>query len=786
MLKKRISAALCVVFIIALAAYSRTNGAFDDPAVFAGAREAAAPPLGDDLPVSRALTAKMLALAFADINEINNMPSVISFTDTPPDKWYYKFINAAVSLKILSGYGDEFRPEKPLSLAEAQSILEKIGSRADFLVDGGNGDKAVSYALWLEAYKNFLKEKGDANILEKRLVVLAGKAQNPELPSFFAVTDKGGVMFSGFVTDPYIDREISVLMKNDEVAAVCAVTSDEPSLKNCYITKCSGGSVTLFSGGAFRQYKTRLALTPGSVSDVKIKNGEAVSADAYAEPFRDEIISFNGEFSFKNHGVYKTSENFAVYAEKDGSASIAPRQALLVGTDVARFYERNGEVFAAVVDKAPELGNIRVLISGSGGAYLHDSVKIQGDGDFLVESGEGKAAYSQTYKKGEIFSPLGGDAFFRLSPADGVRFKLLSAGKAEEIAYRGKIEVSRRGGKFVLVNELPMEDYLRGVLPSEMPAGYGAEALKAQAVAARSFAYSQYYANRYHEYGANVDDTTQCQVYNNAPETAQTDAAVAATRGLCLFRQGGVIPAYFFSTSAGYTAASGEVWADGAVFPASGGTTASKQYAGGDFGDLSAEENARKFFKDWDVNSFERDFPWFRWRAAMSAAEVTRSVNASIAARSAVNPALIKTLASDGSYRSLPADSVGDVLNLEVLRRGQGGNIMELKITGTKRTVIVYTEYNVRALLRPGQIERRDGSFVENFALMPSAFFAVDKTADGFAFYGGGYGHGAGLSQNGAKALADKGLNALDILKQYYDGAEIKELRYSAFTFHKP
>lgn len=74
--------------------------------------------------------------------------------------------------------------------------------------------------------------------------------------------------------------------------------------------------------------------------------------------------------------------------------------------------------------------------------------------------------------------------------------------------YSGRLEISREDDGLVLVNELYLEDYLKHVVPSEMPVSYEKEALKAQAVCARTYAYRQIQGNSYKEYGAHVDDST--------------------------------------------------------------------------------------------------------------------------------------------------------------------------------------------------------------------------------------------------------------------------------------
>ena len=104
-------------------------------------------------------------------------------------------------------------------------------------------------------------------------------------------------------------------------------------------------------------------------------------------------------------------------------------------------------------------------------------------------------------------------------------------------------------------------------------------------------------------------------------------------------------------------------------------------------------------------------------------------------------------------------------------------------ITGTENTVKVMTEYNIRTLLAPrtSTIIRQDESEVEHLSMLPSAFFILetvqkDGKFDGYKITGGGYGHGVGMSQNGAKAMVDAGKTYEEVLKHFYEGVEIGEI----------
>jgi stage II sporulation protein D len=118
---------------------------------------------------------------------------------------------------------------------------------------------------------------------------------------------------------------------------------------------------------------------------------------------------------------------------------------------------------------------------------------------------------------------------------------------------------------------------------------------------------------------------------------------------------------------------------------------------------------------------------------------------------------------------------------MEVIRRGQGGNIMEMVFHGSTTYARVLTEFQIRTALNPQEIPvtRHDGSTTGRLSLLPSAFFTFDKhftgdTFTGATFFGGGNGHGVGMSQNGVRALLDMGLNYREILLHYYPGVEVR------------
>ena len=126
--------------------------------------------------------------------------------------------------------------------------------------------------------------------------------------------------------------------------------------------------------------------------------------------------------------------------------------------------------------------------------------------------------------------------------------------------YRGELIVYNINKKLVVINDVPIEEYLLGVVPSEMPSKWNFEAHKAQAIAARSYAIANL-GKRKHS-GYDLKDTPLDQAYGGASaETPQTTKAVMATKGIVLTYGGKVIPAYYHASSGGKTVSSGAVWA---------------------------------------------------------------------------------------------------------------------------------------------------------------------------------------------------------------------------------
>ena len=181
---------------------------------------------------------------------------------------------------------------------------------------------------------------------------------------------------------------------------------------------------------------------------------------------------------------------------------------------------------------------IRVLLTNDAmNSIYHDTIQIRGTGELVVSQNGRKKCYA----KGQTvtFAAKGRHHIGNkvdISCSKG-RIKVVSITRSgKNPVYRGTMKIVKKKQGLLLVNTLTLREYLYGVVPSEMPSSYPMEALKAQAVCARSFAWRQMRSNSYKAYGADVDDTTSFQVYHMSGEDARTRKAVNC-RENGIFRQ---------------------------------------------------------------------------------------------------------------------------------------------------------------------------------------------------------------------------------------------------------
>jgi stage II sporulation protein D len=545
----------------------------------------------------------------------------------------------------------------------------------------------------------------------------------------------------------------------------------EEILYNVYIENVSGSAVTLVAGDKV-SYESQSPVSQSladNVADVYIQN-QKISKIVQKPDYVTGTIQKIGdaEITIDDYGSVELAEGFAVYRmDSDGSVAAGEKADLKVGQTSVRFVAVGNQICAAIVPDVP-VEDIRVLLYNSDfSSYDQKKVVLTATSDYTVTQNGNMIRH----KKGEktVFTPE--QVSLAVVAADSGKIRIESLKRQYGTPeYRGIIRITKNGEFLQLINELPLEEYLYSVVPSEMPTEYHMEALKAQAVCARSYAVVQMNGNRLAAYGAHVDDSVSFQVYNNQKEDERAISAVDATKNQIAANDESIASTYFYSSSCGSREGTKDVWftkKDVSYLPA--GSEKDGQ-------DLSDETVFRNFLSS-NVDSLDAENAWYRWKTEISAEELQASLEEHLPARCQSNSSQIQVKQKDGSYKSETISSVGKIENLEIIKRGRGGVISVMEIQGSKKTIRVYTEYNIRTLFGGTKInyQRKDGKTVNGLSSLPSGYFYVEKKENQFVFTGGGFGHGVGMSQNGANAMGKNGKVWKDILTFYFPGTTVKD-----------
>ena len=284
----------------------------------------------------------------------------------------------------------------------------------------------------------------------------------------------------------------------------------------------------------------------------------------------------------------------------------------------------------------------------------------------------------------------------------GARIVLDGPAAVGKLRYRGRIEISGSAEGVTVINEVPVERYVEGILLREVYPGWEAAVLEAQAVVARTYVLHHSGETRGRDW--DVTAGTGSQVYGGIDaEAPQAARAVRATEGQVLVFGGKPILAAYHSASGGRTASSEEVW--GRALP---------------------------YLVSVAVKG-EEVSPDTYWRIPVTTAKLGRA---------------LKDLGWP----------VGAVEEVGVLERSESGRVRRAFVEGSRK----------RVELSGHDLRRAVGG-------LPSTLFEVRREGDGFLFVGSGHGHGVGMSQWGARAMAQRGASYREILAWFYPGAGLRE-----------
>lgn len=444
---------------------------------------------------------------------------------------------------------------------------------------------------------------------------------------------------------------------------------------------------------------------------------------------------------------------------------------------------------------------IRVLLKDSDfSGRVHEEVEITSDGSFSVNFTYKSQNTEVFYGAGEVVNIDKYDAWFeegniRINSYGGTLQILSLEREYGTPSYEGILEIKREKEGYYLINEVPLETYLRYVVPSEMPSGYPKEALKAQAICARTYAYQFVQNPGLPKFDANLDDSVSYQVYNNIPPQESTDEAIEETRGQLLSYKDKLAETFFYSTSCGF-GTDISVWnANSEKYPylqaknhgevkLSGVETLSSAmpYDVPTGEEMQMEEVFVNYINQVCEGDFEAGLPWYRWNYTVDKLDIEK-LEKNLKEKYEDKPELVLTLNANGVFESKKIGDIKKIKNIWISSRRPGGAACGLCIETEDTTYQILTENAIRSVLCDGdtKVVNGDGKKVSFPNLLPSAFFAISTSKEGenvvgYKVIGGGYGHGIGMSQNGASQMAKSGYSAVQILQHFFEGTQIKQV----------
>lgn len=331
-------------------------------------------------------------------------------------------------------------------------------------------------------------------------------------------------------------------------------------------------------------------------------------------------------------------------------------------------------------------------------------------------------------------------------------------------AYRGRIEIGRYGkATLTAVNIVGLEEYLYGVVPAEMSSTWHEEALKAQAVCARSYALIKagYGGDSNAKKGYKIVDTVSSQVYKGyLAESVKANRAVDATKGELLCYNNKVVAAYYFSTSGGRTESSLDVWG----------------------ADLSYLQSV--------PDLYEQDAEYQVWQTTLSFQKINSLLKSqgitnetvdrlAIAGKSENGRVSALQLSGSGCSMTLQGTTIRTLLNLystkfKIVRQGDEPDmvsVLSAEGISTGKISDMYVASADGVAKASGELEQYIVQGAGNLSNYPRT---APQGEDEILFAGMGYGHGVGLSQYGAKGMAEAGYTYKEILEYYFTGASVR------------
>jgi len=403
------------------------------------------------------------------------------------------------------------------------------------------------------------------------------------------------------------------------------------------------------------------------------------------------------------------------------------------------------------------------------------------EGQFTVQADKGlvkliDSSGAERFRQKEILLSATEGSIFTVSDVKiGIDFHWQ---RSQEQSFRGNIFLSvSSDSSFNLINEISLEDYLESVISSEMSAAAPLEFLKAQAITARSWLVAMLAKKKTaratpalkneneivvwqdvndHE-GFDVCADDHCQRYQGITRiiSENVHTAIKDTRGLFLFYAGKICDARYYKSCGGQTEIFSTAWEDKSQDYLESVTDDVGQHS-----PIQSEVQAKEWLADRPQSfcnttdkkllgnilpAFDQEtLDFYRWQVIYKRQDLEEII------------------------RKKAGIDFGTLQNLIPLERGPSCRISRLKIEGSRKTMIVGKELEIRRWLSE--------SHLLSSAFVVSKTNAADGSVESFTLAGGGWGHGVGLCQIGAAVMATKGFHAEEILAHYFTGTQIQKI----------
>ena len=651
---------------------------------------------------------------------------------------------------------------------------------------------------WYEAFDQFLTyHELDQKICRETIGIIGGEAvvHKPELAKGQVLTVEAKVY--SCVSDEFeqlsYTNVIAYRMENT-LLAIREKLSDPVVFSEAYLEEADENGIQFFYRGCELYHPCTQKQGSEQIVTLGFRGEKLVSYEEDGEIISGKTLQVTEQaVTLEEQGTIPFGEVCEGYYQKEEVRS-SNTDEIPIGYAFTDYLIKDGKICAFLILPKEQMEYIRVAVQQSDyrGLY-HKEIILQSSEELMLsylENGEKKEEALPAGKK----LVLSQDADYLkegmvkvVNPTNSGKTDLLSVRRNQGVpSYRGNFEIHKTEDGLLLINELLLEEYLYAVVPSEMPSTYPAESLKAQAVCARTYSYGYLEHAGLPALGAHVDDSVNYQVYNNIMEKKSSTDAVRQTEGELLLQDGKPITAYYYSTSCGY-GTDDRIWKkegesmapylrsvhiaqdennelqEKSEQPVANQQDNSqknseqkiKETIDNNQNDLTQEEVLREYLTTAHEEDYEKEEPWYRWSYTVKELDVD----------------LLKKKLQE---RGISFNDFKKVKDMEITRRAAGGSAGILVITTDQGEIPVEGEYEIRYVLNQGgEVIRQDDSTYALSTILPSAYFVMDlqkgkKGISGFTLSGGGFGHGVGMSQNAAKAMAQSGRTYEEILDMFY------------------